>query len=877
MPTAVSEQVVTRVRERCRRHRRRRRQGRRLNLGEILPATALSVAVAYLAWQRGGVGINDQALVFASLLAFTAVASVWRRPLGERVAVPWPAIVIPLLPLIQLLPLEATLWEWISSAQQGLIAEFGSHGVRPEPVISIYPYATVRDAVVLAGCCAVFCLSRTVAGRSRASQLALLAPLMVLALGELVLGLHQHVRGQRLDDPLSQFAHGTFVNPDHYAALLEGILGPALGLVFATAATAGWKQWFQGRDAVWTVGALAVAAACGLGVVFSFSRMGVIVVSVMTLVTLVGAMRRQRLAALLLAGGVLGGVLLAGSVGLRGLPERFSQLIAERGDPFRVAVWLDSLGAAAGSLWTGSGLGTFAFAFRRSEAYLPLKFVDHAHSEYLELLVELGLPATLFLVGGVLYLLFSTGRKARRVEDPRRRWLAFGCLLGAAALLLHSTVDFPLRMPALAALFAVLLGCACGIAAWREEEPAPATKPGRGRGASPRPRDLLAKMALPAVLAAGFSLLGVSLLLGRWEHRNAETLHERAYAAMIGAHPEDAERLYIEALEVNPYSAALWLKRSEIAELSGDARGATQMAELARALEPYSVRTEWPLAHLYLRTGEMEKAALPLGLLAASIPGMRTTILDAAWDAGLGAELITSNIVPHDAQAVGEYLCYLAQRQAWDAIVPACHVLDCARLAIAPKLLRYTFDKMFEAGAGLEYLGLWELTGPASRDALAERSDPLASDSPWFGERGYGLDWVQQRVDGVSAAPRLDESGGRALEVRFLRPLDLAYSHLRHDFLVEPDRRYVLEADVRAEELTGSEGVRLLVRSSAGALASSDGVRRTVPWQAVKLRFRTGPADHVLRLMVVRYRSRKLDKFIQGRFYLRNVRLQAER
>ncbi len=876
MPTAVSEEVSTRVRERSRRRHGRRHRRPQLNLGEILPSLVVSVSVVYLAWRRGGVSINDQALVFASLLAFTAVASVWRRPLGERVAVPWPVLVIPLLPLVQLLPLEATLWEWISSAQHGLIAEFARHGVQPEPVISIYPYATVRDTVVLAGCCAVFCLSRTVAGRSRASQLALLAPLMMLALGELVLGLHQQIRGQRLDDPLSQFAHGTFVNPDHYAALLEGILGPALGFVCATAATTHWKQWFQGRDAAWTVGALAVAAACGLGVVFSFSRMGVIVVSVMTLVTLVGAMRRQRLAALLLTGGVLGGVLLATSVGLRGLPERFSQLIAERGDPFRVAVWLDSLNTAAGRLWTGSGLGTFAFAFRRSDAYLPLKFVDHAHSECLELLVELDLPATLFLVGGVLYLLISTGRKARHTKDPQTRWLAFGCLLGAAAILLHSTVDFPLRIPAVAALLAVLLGCSCGVAASREEEPAPAAKRGREREVSPRQRDSLVKMALPVLLAAGFSLLGVSLLLGRWEHRNAETLHQHAYAAMFGAHPEDAERLYIEALEANPYSAALWLKRSEIAEVSGDARGATQMAELARALEPYSVRTEWPLAHLYLRTGEREKAALPLGLLAASIPAMRATILDAAWDAGMDAELITSNIVPHDAQAVGEYVCYLAQRRAWDAIVPACLVFDCGTLAIAPELLRYTFDQMFEAGKGLEYRRLWELTGPASRDALPEHSDPFAFDAPWFGEHGYGLAWVQQRVDGVSVAPRLDESGGRELEVRFLSPLDLAYSHLRHDLLVEPDRRYALEADVRAEELTGSEGVRLLIRSSAGALAFSDGVRRSVPWQAVKLRFRTGPADHVLRLMVVRYRSGKLDKFIQGRFYLRNVRLQAE-
>lgn len=891
MPTAVSEEVVTRVRERRRRRHSRRRRRRRLDVGGVLPAAALSLVVAYLAWHRGGVDVADQALVFTCLLAFATLAAVWGKPLGERLTLPWPALLIPLLPLVQLLSLPPALWEWISSAQQGLIGEFARHGVRPEPQISIYPYATLRDAVVLAGCCAVFCVSRMVARRSRTSQLALLAPLMVLAVGELVLGLHQHIRGQRLDDPLSQFAHGTFVNRDHYAALLEGILGPALGLVFATVATAGWKQWFQGRDPAWTIAALAVAAACGLGVVFSFSRMGVIVVAVMTLVTLVGAMRRQRLVALLVGGGVLSGVLLAGAVGLRGLPERFSQLIAERGDPFRVAVWLDSLDTAAGHLWTGSGLGTFAFAFRRSEPYLPLKFIDHAHSEYLELLVELGLPATLFLLSGGLYLLFDTVRQACLVDDAQARWLAFGCLLGVAGILLHSAVDFPLRMPAVAALVALLFGCARGIAegsaatdeaAAQQEQPdmQPSSSPEGGRATPtlPKLRNLLVNQALPVLLMAGFSLLGASLLLGQWEHLDAETLNERAYASMAGGHPQQAERLYIEALRVHPYSAALWLKRSEIAEMSGDMQTATQMAELARSLEPNSVRTEWPLAHLYLRAGEIDKATRPLGLLAASVPSMRTTIFDTAWDAAMSPGLVTSTIVPRDAPAVGEYLCYLARRQAWDAIVPACHELGCADLAIAPKLLRYTFDKMFEAGRGREYRALWRIvataTPDASHDSFAEPAGTAATGSRWFGARGYGLDWVQQPIEDVSVAPREDEPGGRALEVHFLTPLDLAYSHLRHDFLVEPDRRYVLEADVRAEKLTGSEGVRLLVQSPAGALATSDGVLRTTLWRQVKVPFRAGPADHVLRLLVVRDRSRKLDKFIQGRFYLRNVRVQ---
>ena len=665
------------------------------------------------------------------------------------------------------------------------------------------------------------------------------------------------------------------MNRDHYAALLEGLLGLALGVVFATVCTRGWKRWFQGRDAVWTVTALAVAAACGLGVVFSFSRMGVIVVTTITLATLATALWRQRLAALLISASVGAGVLLASSAGLRGLPERFGQLIAERGDPFRIAIWLDSLETASQYLWTGSGLGTFAFAFRRSEAYAPLKFIDHAHSEYLELLVELGLPATLLLIGGALYLVIDTGRRARVLDDRRARRLAYGCLLGAAGMLLHSAVDFPLRMPAVAALFAVLLGYARGLSAAKQERAESSAYVEVSRLRIKR----IVTVVPAALFTGGFSLVALLLLLGRWDHLDAEVRHERAYAAMMAGKPEEAGALYAEALHANPYAAALWLKRSELAEASGDVQGAVGMARLARRLEPYSVRTEWPLAHLYLRTAELEKAAGHLGLLAAAIPAMDATILDAAWDAGMTPGMISARIVPREAAATGQYLCYLARRQAWEAIVPACQALRCAELTIPPLLLRYAFDKMFEAGQGFEYRRLWELTGALSRNAspkqLSRRATPFSVDAPSIAEPGYGLAWVQHSVAGVSIGSLQDRTGLSALEVHFSRPLDLAYSHLRHDFAVEPLRRYVLEAEVRTEGLTGSEGVRLLIQSPRGAVASSEGVRRTVPWQRVRLSFRSGPSDHVLRLMIARYRSQKLDKYVQGRFLLRKLRVHA--
>jgi O-antigen ligase len=106
----------------------------------------------------------------------------------------------------------------------------------------------------------------------------------------------------------------------------------------------------------------------------------------------------------------------------------------------------------------GTGLGTFrdVFPLYRTED-LPFT-VDRAHNDYLETIVELGLPVAVALFLSIASLLWICLSGVRR----RRRDALFPCIgVGATTLVaVHSLVDFSLQMPAVTSIYWLIMGAA---------------------------------------------------------------------------------------------------------------------------------------------------------------------------------------------------------------------------------------------------------------------------------------------------------------------------------------------------------------------------------------------------------------------------------
>jgi O-antigen ligase len=107
----------------------------------------------------------------------------------------------------------------------------------------------------------------------------------------------------------------------------------------------------------------------------------------------------------------------------------------------------------------GFGYGTFADSFRLYDRNEEPFHYDRAHNTWLENAFELGLPAALALfvsIAGWVWICL------RGVNRRHRDWVYPATGVAASVLVgLHATVDFSLQIPAIAILYAGIMGVAC--------------------------------------------------------------------------------------------------------------------------------------------------------------------------------------------------------------------------------------------------------------------------------------------------------------------------------------------------------------------------------------------------------------------------------
>jgi O-antigen ligase len=248
----------------------------------------------------------------------------------------------------------------------------------------------------------------------------------------------------------------TFVNRNSYAAYA------GLGLLCAAAAI--YRRLADisrnlpallahlRRPTIWFVGAAVVIV---LALPLSGSRAG-LVVSVGGLAVLLAMLGLGRLAPTgrqpALVRAALGVVILAGL--FAGLVFWLGPGAEGAGD--RLRVYRIALDMVAQRPLTGLGLGGFGAQFAIDRPVTITQLWTEAHNGYLELAVELGVPATLVFVAALAWLVVLC---LLGVLD-RRRDGVFSALGLAASILLgsHALVDFSPQIPAIAATWAALLG-----------------------------------------------------------------------------------------------------------------------------------------------------------------------------------------------------------------------------------------------------------------------------------------------------------------------------------------------------------------------------------------------------------------------------------
>jgi O-antigen ligase len=128
----------------------------------------------------------------------------------------------------------------------------------------------------------------------------------------------------------------------------------------------------------------------------------------------------------------------------------------------RVAIWRATLAAIADRPILGHGAGAFAQVIPAYFDEVPqLRTIRQAHNTWLEFIAELGLPVAALWFAA----LYALMRRITSAAFRRRRYGVPAAAVGAAVLVgLHALVEFSIQVPAVALVFAAVLGLAHAVA-----------------------------------------------------------------------------------------------------------------------------------------------------------------------------------------------------------------------------------------------------------------------------------------------------------------------------------------------------------------------------------------------------------------------------
>lgn len=258
----------------------------------------------------------------------------------------------------------------------------------------------------------------------------------------------------------------SFVNPHHFAALMLMTIGLGLGLLFVKTQKREYK--------IFPLFGLIIMV---LALVFPGSRAGFFILFAVAGFVFIYQFFNQRnempltgeeegpkgikIPVYIISGVVLL-VLLFGSVVFLGGDKsllRGANLSAGAGDfsSGRLHFWGVALKNFADHPIIGAGLDSYGVIYSKYDTWNGMYRVEQAHSDYLQILSDAGILGFLCIAGFIFLLIKKWKEKVKLKASDFSRQIVIGAFAGCVGILIHSAVDFPLRTPANAFVFLLLV------------------------------------------------------------------------------------------------------------------------------------------------------------------------------------------------------------------------------------------------------------------------------------------------------------------------------------------------------------------------------------------------------------------------------------
>jgi len=249
---------------------------------------------------------------------------------------------------------------------------------------------------------------------------------------------------------------GPYVNHNHYAGLME-LLAPVALVLSLSSVLPGGQRVLAAFAAILMAGSIVLSLSRGgtLALLFELPVLFYMVSRFQS-----GTLARIRV--LLLVGAILA------FIGFIGSPAMWQHL-GHLQDVLRIDILKDSLRMVGQKPILGWGLGTFPDVYPTFRSFYTAFFINAAHNDYMQLLVETGFVGFACAIWFVVTLYRSGLREIHNSQQGWRDILRVATLVGCTGTLVHSFFDFNLQVPANAALFYVFCAFATSLPANTEK------------------------------------------------------------------------------------------------------------------------------------------------------------------------------------------------------------------------------------------------------------------------------------------------------------------------------------------------------------------------------------------------------------------------
>ncbi len=334
---------------------------------------------------------------------------------------------------------------------------------------SLSPGTTERDLLSMLPASALFFAGVALGAKAQRSLFWLL---VALSLFSLVLGVAQMGAGQySILNPFPQWVPelgGIFANPNHQAACVAIALVLAIALLLDTRSRI--RRGENLHVLPWLLGALIAIIVMAIPAIGSRAGPIIAIVPVVVFVISSGLLSLERVRH---HRGTQIALLIAALALVLGIHAALSWTTGSKIDAMRSMLTRQTTMIGFTHAPLGGGIGGFIPMFDQGvdASLLRDEYINNAHNEYAQLWLEGGVVAVVCLLAVFAWLALSFRQllAQRAKSSSRRRGLAAAAAM--FVIVLHSWVDYPLRTPALMAVFALLAGI-LAASAWMEREAA---------------------------------------------------------------------------------------------------------------------------------------------------------------------------------------------------------------------------------------------------------------------------------------------------------------------------------------------------------------------------------------------------------------------